>query len=109
MPMRFTDDFCDLLARFREPGRRDVVVVTHVQHPYEITPETQRAVERLRRRGIPVYNQLVYTFFVSRRFEAAALRRWLALIGIEPYYTFSMKAKEETRVYRVPRAGSPEG
>ncbi len=104
MPMRVSRRLADLLGRYREPGRRVVAVVTHVQHPYEITPELVAAVDRLRRRGIPVYNQLVYTFFASRRFEAAALRRLLRLVGIDPYYTFNTKGKEETISYRVPVA-----
>ncbi len=104
IPMRITDQLADLLASFRRPGRRAVALITHVQHPYEITPEMVTAVDRLRRRGIPVYNQLVYTFFTSRRFEAAALRRQLRLVGIDPYYTFNTKGKEETIAYRVPVA-----
>ncbi|WP_054694663.1 hypothetical protein [Desulfosarcina cetonica] len=79
-------------------------MVTHAQHSYEITPDTAAAVDRLRKRGIPVYNQLVYTFFASRRFEAAFLRRILTRIGIDPYYTFNTKGKEETLDYRVPIA-----
>jgi lysine 2,3-aminomutase len=104
LPMRFTDELTELLASYIEPGRRRVAVVTHVQHPYEITPQTAAAVEKLKRRGINVYNQLVFTFFISRRFEASLLRRELAAIGIDPYYTFNAKGKEETRDYRVPLA-----
>ncbi len=104
MPMRFTDKLAAMLKRLRLPGKRQVAVVTHVQHPYEITPEMTEAVEKLRSIGIPVYNQLVYTFFSSRRFEASSLRRILARVGIEPYYTFNTKGKEETSDYRVPIA-----
>ena len=104
VPMRITDRLAELLESFRVPGKREVVVVTHVQHPYEVTPEMVQAVERLRARCIPVYNQLVYTFWVSRRFEAATLRRILRRVGIVPYYTFNTKGKEETRSYRVPMA-----
>ncbi len=104
MPMRFTDSLVDILAKYRVPGIRQVAVVTHIQHPYEVTPEMALAVEKLRSKGIPVYNQLVYTFFVSRRFEASYLRKILSLIGIEPYYTFNTKGKEETMDYRVPIA-----
>ncbi|HPA47929.1 MAG TPA: KamA family radical SAM protein, partial [bacterium] len=103
-PMRFTDRLTQLLGSFRAPGRREIAVVTHVEHPYEITPDMVTAVDRLRREGIPVYNQLVYTFYVSRRFEAALLRRLLRLAGIDPYYTFNTKGKEETKAYRVPIA-----
>lgn len=104
MPMRFTPALLDLLSDIRSPGRREVVVVTHIQHPYEITPETVRAVDAVRMRGIGVYNQLVYTYYVSRRFEAAKLRMLLRRSGIDPYYTFVPKGKLETAEYRVPIA-----
>lgn len=103
-PMRITEKLCDLLAGYREPGRRQVSFVTHVQHAYEITPEVLTAVQGLLRRGIQVYNQLVFTFFVSRRYEAAFLNRELVKIGISPYYTFNTKGKDETVEYRVPIA-----
>lgn len=104
LPMRITDKLVDILAKYRVLGKRQIAVVTHIQHSYEVTPETAAAVEKLRMKGIPVYNQMVYTFFVSRRFEAYHLRRLLALIGVEPYYTFNTKGKEETVDYRVPIA-----
>jgi lysine 2,3-aminomutase len=104
MPTRMTDKLADIIGSFQVPGQRMMVVVTHVQHPYEITPQLVEAVGKLRMRGIPVYNQLVYTFFASRRFEASSLRRRLRLAGIDPYYTFNTKGKDETRAYRVPIA-----
>lgn len=104
MPMRVTPELAGMLGSFREPGRRDVCVVTHIEHVSEVTPDMVQAVERLKRHGLSVYNQMVYTFFVSRRFEAAALRRLLRRCGIDPYYTFAPKGKEETAAYRVPIA-----
>ena len=104
MPMRITDEVADFLGSLRKPLKRDISVVTHVEHPYEVTPEMFNAVDKLRKRAIGVYNQNVYTFFVSRRFEAALLRRLLKRIGVDPYYTFNTKGKEETTDYRVPIA-----
>jgi lysine 2,3-aminomutase len=104
VPMRITDQFVERLASLRIPMRREISVVTHVEHPYEITPEMFAAVEKLRAAKINVYNQNVYTFYVSRRFEAALLRGLLKRVGIEPYYTFNTKGKEETANYRVPIA-----
>jgi len=104
IPMRITEALADMLASFRVPGRRDVAVITHVEHAYEVTPEMVEAVDRLRRRGIGVYNQLVFTFENSRRFEATALRKLTKLAGIDPYYTFNMKGKDETAKFRVPLA-----
>lgn len=103
-PMRLNQKLVDLLSSYRVPGQRQIAVVTHVEHPYEITPQMVAAIERLRKAGISIYNQQVYTFFVSRRFETALLRRLLARIGIQPYYTFNTKGKEETDAYRVPLA-----
>ncbi|MEA2108058.1 MAG: KamA family radical SAM protein [Pseudomonadota bacterium] len=104
MPMRITDRLAAFLGSLRRPGQREVVVVTHIENSYELTPEVVGAIERLKRQGIGVYNQLVYTFFVSRRFEAASLRRRLRLLGVDPYYSFNTKGKEETIDYRVPIA-----
>lgn len=104
LPMRINNKFRDLLLKYNIPGKREVCVVTHFEHVYEVTPEAREAVQKLSSRGINLYNQLVYTTFNSRRFEAMALRRTLKLIGIDPYYTFSTKGKDETVDFRVPIA-----
>lgn len=104
LPMRWTKSLVDLLDRFRLPGRREIAVVTHFEHPYEITPEAMTAVQRMRLRGISVYNQQVFTMENSRRFETAKLRLDLRAIGVDPYYSFNTKGKVETRRYMVPIA-----
>lgn len=104
IPMRITPRLANALGKLRVPGRREICVVTHIEHPYEITPALVTAVNRLKLQGISVFNQLVYSFFVSRRFEAAKLRMLLRRVGIDPYYTFMTKGKEETNAYRVPIA-----
>jgi len=104
LPQRMTDDLADLISRHHQPGRREMALVTHFEHPYEVTPEAMEAVQKMRRRGISVYNQAVYTMENSRRFELVALRRLLRLIGVDAYYTFCAKGKDETRDYRVPIA-----
>jgi lysine 2,3-aminomutase len=104
LPIRWTDALADLLARYHEPGRREIAVVTHFIHPYEITPEAVEAVQKIRGRGMSVYNQQVFTVENSRRFETAKLRHDLKSIGVDPYYVFNMKGKKETRRYMVPIA-----
>ena len=104
LPQRITDSLMDVIAKYRIPGKRTVALITHFEHMYEITPEAMEAVQQFRRRGISVYNQTVFTVENSRRFELAALRRMLRMIGVEPYYTFNTKGKEETKSYRVPLA-----
>jgi lysine 2,3-aminomutase len=90
------------LNHFHIPGKREILIVTHFEHPYEITQQSMDAIQKFRRYGMEVYNQLVYTFYNSRKFEAAALRDKLRLIGATSYYTFNTKGKEETDDYRVP-------
>ena len=104
MPQRVTDALVRTISRYHVPGKREIVLITHFEHMTEITPEAMTAVQKFRLFGVGVYNQLVYTFFNSRRFEAAALRQQLRLIGVTPYYTFNTKGKEETDKYRVPIA-----
>ena len=104
LPQRITSNLADIISKYHDPGRREVVIVTHFEHPYEITPDAMQAVQRFKRRGISVYNQVVYTIENSRRFELVALRKILRLIGVESYYTFNTKGKEETKSYRVPLA-----
>jgi len=104
LPMRWTDELVKLFEEFHEPGRREIAIVTHIEHSYEITPEATQAVQKIRKAGIGVYNQQVFTIENSRRFETAKLRRDLKAIGVDPYYTFSMKGKAETGRYMVPIA-----
>jgi len=104
LPMRITDILIQILSRYHVPGKREIVIVTHCEHPYEVTPETMEAVQKFKKAGLSVYNQAVFTTENSRRFEMAALRKILRLIGVDAYYTFNTKGKEETKSYRVPMA-----
>ena len=102
LPHRVTDALARSINRFHVPGKRELIIVTHFEHPYEVTPQSMEAVQKFRRYGIEVCNQLVYTFYNSKKFEAAALRLKLRLIGVTPYYTFNTKGKDETDDFRVP-------
>jgi lysine 2,3-aminomutase len=104
LPQRITSSMIDIISQFHMPGVREVVMLTHFEHLYEITPEAMEAVQLFRKAGIDVYNQAVFTFYNSRKFEAAALRNKLRLIGVSPYYTFNTNGKGETDDYRVPIA-----
>ncbi len=104
LPQRFTDRLLRILARYHKPPWRELCLVTHFEHAYEVTPEAAAAVERVRREGMSVFNQMVFTVENARRFEAVATRLALKRIGVDPYYTFMMKGKEETEEMRVPLA-----
>lgn len=104
LPMRFNKELIDMLEKYHNPPKLEIAVVTHFEHSYEITPDALEAVQKLRKLGMSVYNQEVFTIENSRRFESAKLRRDLKSIGVDPYYTFNMKGKEETGRYMVPIA-----
>jgi lysine 2,3-aminomutase len=104
LPMRWTDTLMKMLSKYHKPPKREIAIITHFEHSYEITPEAMQAVQKIRKAGMGVYNQVVFTVENSRRFETVKLRRDLKSIGVDPYYTFNMKGKEETHRYMVPIA-----
>jgi len=104
VPFRFDEGMIGMLKKYHEPGKREICVVTHFEHASEVTPDVIEAVRKVRRLGIGVYNQQVFTYYNSRRFETAHLRKTLKLCGIDPYYTFNTKGKDETLDFRVPIA-----
>jgi lysine 2,3-aminomutase len=104
VPQRVTEELCEILGNYYEVGKQTLCMVTHFSHPYEITLETAKAIQRVKKQGLHVYNQQVYSFACSRRFETAALRIAIKQIGVDPYYNFNMKGKSEIEEYAVPVA-----
>ncbi len=104
VPQRVTDELCNIFAKYYEVGKQTLCMVTHFSHPYEVTFETARAIKRVKMHGLHVYNQEVFGFANSRRFETVALRIAMKQIGVDPYYTFNMKGKSEIETYAAPVA-----
>jgi lysine 2,3-aminomutase len=104
LPMRINDELTKLIGSYIKPGKRNVCIVTHIESSSEVTPELAKAVMKFRKQGIYVYNQLVYTLETSRRFQNVAARIAMKKAGVDPYYTFYPKGKEETEDYLVPVA-----
>lgn len=102
LPQRITDNLIDILKKYHRLGIQELVIVTHFEHPTEITPQVIEAAKKIRYAGMAIYNQQVFTYYNSSRFETAALKRSLKRAGIDPYYTFNTKGKEETADFRVP-------
>lgn len=102
MPQRIDDGLISVLKKYHKWGLREICVMTHFQHFTEVTPEAIAACEKLKLAGMNIYNQQVFTYFNSRKFETALLRKTLKLAGIDPYYTFNTKGKGETADFRVP-------
>ena len=101
LPQRVTKELVDVLQKFRvkaaEVGISQCVIQTHISSAMEITPDTQKAIQRLLHAGWAVTNQEVFTVAASRRGHSAKLRKTLNEIGVLPYYTFSVKGFKENR------------
>jgi len=104
VPQRVTEGLCSIFTKYYQLGKQTLCMVTHFAHPYEVTYETARAIRRVKMHGLHVYNQEVFGFGNSRRFETAALRIAMKKIGVDPYYTFNMKGKSEIEEYAAPVA-----
>lgn len=104
VPFRITDQLVKIFKKYHVFGVRELAIVTHFEHSAEITFDTVEAIKKLRYAGLSVYNQEVYTYYNSFRYETVALRKLLKKIGIDPYYSFNTKGKEETIDFRVPIA-----
>ncbi len=101
LPSRITPSLIDLLAR----SRQQVLVVLHVNHPNELTPETAAALGRLRAAGIPLLNQSVLLRGVNDRCETLAdLSEKLVAQGAMPYYLHQLDRARGTHRFEVPEA-----
>ena len=91
-PMRITQDpeLIDLLRQFNQ--RKQLYVITHFNHPYEITQESSAAVRLLREAGVIVRNQTVLLRSVNDdALTLGMLMKKLTGIGVVPYYVFQCR------------------
>jgi len=100
LPMRIDDGLARLLRRFAP-----LYVVTHFNHPKEITAEARAACELLVDHGIPVENQAV----LMRRVNSSAriikeLSHACLKMRVRPYYLHQMDLAEGLEHLRTPIA-----
>ncbi|MFA6414004.1 MAG: KamA family radical SAM protein, partial [Syntrophales bacterium] len=104
LPFRIDNGFLQVLEKYHEWGKREIAIVTHFEHPTEMTADALDSIKKIKKLGINVYNQQVFTYYNSRKFETCLLRKVLKVSGVDPYYSFSTKGKDETADFRVPIA-----
>jgi KamA family protein len=84
------DELLDILQNYN--NIKQIYVVTHFNHPNEITEESNRAVEALRNIGIVVRNQTVLLKGINDNPDTMAdLMNSLTKIGVTPYYIFQCR------------------
>ncbi len=83
-PMRITEDLVKIIRK-----AKPVFLMTHFNHPRELTLEAAQAVEKFVDNGIPVMNQMVLLNGVNNHPAIVqALSRRLLYLRAKPYYMF---------------------
>lgn len=100
LPSRVTNTLCRALRRFAP-----LWLMTHFNHPKELTPQAIAACERLVDHGIPVMNQTVLLRGVNDEADTlAALFRGLIRARVRPYYLLQSDPVRGTGHLRTPLA-----
>ena len=104
LPMRVDDALCRVLRR-----HAPLYVVTHFNHPKELTEEAKAACEKLVDHGIPVENQAE----LMRQVNSAAriireLMHGCLKMRVRPYYLHQMDVAEGLEHLRTPLAKGVE-
>jgi len=108
VPVTLPDRLSDkkLLAIFRKYSRSNkrLYVVTHFNHPREITPQSTQAVSNLLKSGVLVSNQTVLLRGVNDNpHTLATLMNKLVSIGVAPYYVFQCRpVKRVKHHFQIP-------
>ncbi len=92
MPMRVTEELVLKLKKFHP-----VYIMTHFNHPDELTQEAVHALSLWVDNGFPVFNQMVFLNGVNNDPALVqALNRRLVYLRVKPYYMFQCDPSEGT-------------
>jgi len=104
-PMRIYEDkaLLDMLKKYSTVNRR-IYLVTHFNHPREVTPESKKAIDALLDSKVITSNQTVLLRGVNDNPEVLAeLMKSLVQIGVVPYYVFQCRpVKRVKNHFQVP-------
>lgn len=104
LPMRITGELLRALRPFHP-----LWVMTHFNHPKELSREAVRACEKLADAGFPVMNQTVLLRGINDRKEVLeTLFRGLVRARVRPYYLLQMDPVRGTSHLRTPLAKGVE-
>lgn len=103
-PMRVTEDLVQTIKKYQP-----VFLMTHFNHPREVTAEAKAALERFVDNGIPVFNQMVLLNGVNNHPAIVqALSRRLLFVRVKPYYMFQCDPSMGSDHFRTPVSQSLE-
>jgi lysine 2,3-aminomutase len=97
-PMRITDALCEIFAKFSP-----LFLVTHFNHPQEISEITKEALEKLYKSGVVLLNQSVLLKGINDN-EAVLLElfKTLSKNKVRPYYLHQCDVVNGASHFRVP-------
>jgi lysine 2,3-aminomutase len=97
-PMRFTDETLALLKKYKP-----VYLMTHFNHPRELSSRAAACLEGLVDHGIPTFNQMVLLNGINNHAAMVqALSRRLLFLRVKPYYMFQCDPSEGSEHFRTP-------
>lgn len=100
LPQRVTADLCEMLVR-----HKPLYLNTQFNHPLEVTPESETAVDRLIQAGVLVGNQSVLLRGINNdKHVMKRLVHELLRIRVRPYYIFNCKNLGGIKHFRAPVA-----
>jgi len=104
LPARLSDPKILALFKKHSKSNKRLYVVTHFNHPREITPQSIKAVSNLLKAGVLLSNQTVLLRGVNDNPETlATLMNRLVGIGVTPYYVFQCRpVKRVKHHFQVP-------
>lgn len=103
-PFRITEDpsLLDMIKKYSLPEKR-IYIMTHFNHPREITPEAEKAVKLLLDAGAILANQTPLLRGVNDDANVLAeLFDKLSFIGVPPYYVFQGRPVSGNKMFAVP-------
>lgn len=96
-PMRLTPSLIKILKRYQP-----LFLMTHFNHPFEITKEVSQALTRVADHGILMFNQMVLLKGINNHPSLIqALSRRLLYLRVKPYYMFQCDPSLGTDHFRT--------
>ncbi len=107
LPFRINEGFLQVLEKYHEWGKREIAMVTHFEHPTEMKADALDAIKKIKKLGIKVYNQQVFTYYNSRKFETCLLRKVLKRSPVSiPITPSAPRARTKPSISGSPSPGS---
>ena len=99
LPQRITSDLLQLFTEYQED--LNLKLITHFNHPQELSPETKKATKALLSTNLRIFNQSVLLKDVNNTPQILALlSKGLDQLGITPYYLHHTDLTRGTQHFR---------